>query len=347
MDLDFLLEKQRNLNFIEQVLKKKAQSHPERALHLPQNLSDMQDTLEELSLELKSDVISKIKQTDLKEDVFFQNGADVELYRHLRYLPASWHSHTFIEIVCVFEGTCTNYIQDKEIHMVPGDICIISPNTRHCVSAFSDDSILINIELRVSTFEKAFFGVLNENDVLADFFTHILYNSPKHSYIFFRTGGDKELFDYVLYAYNESLGNHRYKNRMINNVIMAFFTILLRNHESEVLLPDAESQEVSSDVLFMLKYIQSHYNTVTLSSLAEFFNYSERQIQRILKKNTGSSFRTLIQKQKMKQASELLLHSDLPVSSISEKLGFSDVGNFRQLFRNYYGITPSEYRQKT
>lgn len=345
MDYDFLLEKQKDLTSLELSLKKLFQKHPDRNLNAPHSLADITDILDELSSHMDSEIITKISQANLKEEHFFQNGSDVELYRHFRYLPVYWHSHSFIEIVCVFKGTCVNYIKDKEIHMLPGDICIISPDTPHCISAFEDDCIIINIELRVSTFETAFFGVLSENDVLADFFTHILYNSPKHSYIFFRTNGDKELFDYILYAYNEVLGNHRYKNRMINNVIMAFFTILLRKHESEVLLPDIDSQETSEDVLFILKYIQTHYDTITLSALAKFFNYSERQIQRILKKSTGYTFRTLIQKQKMKQASELLLHSDLPVTSISEKLGYSDVGNFRQIFRNYYGITPSEYRE--
>lgn len=345
MNHDVLLNQQRTLNTIELALKAIAKKHTKRTLYLPQELSAITDIFEDFSSYVDSNIVDKIIQANLKENSFFQNGADVALYRHLRYLPVYWHSHSFIEIVCVFEGTCTNYIHDKEIQMIPGDICIISPHTPHCISAFSDDCIIINIELRVSTFETAFFGVLTENDVLADFFTHILYHSPKHSYIYFRTNGDKELFDYILYAYDETLRNHRYKNRMINNVIMAFFTILLRNHESEVLLPDTDSKELSENVLFILRYIQVHYNTITLPDLAEFFNYSERQIQRILKKNTGYSFRELIQKQKMKQASNLLLHSELPVSSISEKLGYSDVGNFRQIFRNYYGVNPSEYRQ--
>ena len=94
---------------------------------------------------------------------FFREDYDTELYRHLRYLPAILHSHSFLEIVCVIEGTCTNYVQQQELHMKKGDICIIAPETEHAISAFSDDFIIINIILRVSTFEKAFFGVLSEN----------------------------------------------------------------------------------------------------------------------------------------------------------------------------------------
>lgn len=346
MDLDILLNQQRPLRLIETALKKIYQKYPERNLQAPHPLNSLTDIFDELSQLTDSDIITKMTAQILSEDSFFSNGSDTELYRHFRYLPAYWHSHSFIEIVCVFDGNCINYINNQEISMQPGDVCIIAPNTQHCISAFSDDCIIFNVELRTSTFETAFFGVLNKNDILADFFTHILYKSPKHSHIFFRTNRDRELFDYILYAYQEFIGNRRYKQRMINNVIMAFFTILLRNHETEVLLPDTEQKEKSEDIIFLLQYIQTNYNTVTLSELAAFFNYSERQLQRILKKNTGSSFRTIILKLKMQQAAELLLTSDLPVSAISESLGYSDTGNFRQVFKNHFGITPIEYRNQ-
>ena len=35
---------------------------------------------------------------------------DVAIYQHLRYLPAYWHSHSFLEVAYVLEGSCTHYI---------------------------------------------------------------------------------------------------------------------------------------------------------------------------------------------------------------------------------------------
>lgn len=290
---------------------------------------------------------SLLLNTRLDEPSFFRENFDTELYRHLRYLPAILHSHAFLEIVCVAEGCCTNYVQQQELHMKKGDICIIAPETEHAVSAFSDDCILINIILRVSTFEKAFFGVLSENDILSHFFMRTLYHSKTHPYLYFRTGDDQELFDYVLYAYQEFLGNHQYKERFLNNIISAFFIILLRNHGSDVIVPEIDTEGNDENVIFILKYMQENYSTVTLSSLAEFFNYSERQIQRIIKKSTGISFSENIQKLKMKHAAQLLMDPDRSVSAVAEDLGYSDVGNFRHIFKKYYGISPAEYRSRT
>lgn len=290
---------------------------------------------------------SLLLNTRLDEASFFRENSDTELYRHLRYLPAILHSHAFLEIVCVVEGSCTNYVQQQELHMKKGDICIIAPETEHAVSAFSDDCILINIILRVSTFEKAFFGVLSENDILSHFFMRTLYHSKTHPYLYFRTGDDQELFDYVLYAYQEFLGNHQYKERFLNNIISAFFIILLRNHGSDVIVPEIDTEGNDENVIFILKYMQENYSTVTLSSLAEFFNYSERQIQRIIKKSTGISFSENIQKLKMKHAAQLLMDPDRSVSAVAEDLGYSDVGNFRHIFKKYYGMSPAEYRSRS
>ena len=338
---------QAEMSELETVFRSLWKEHPDLELALPHPQEYYTEILKLADKRTSHPFPSLLLNTRLDEAAFFRESFDTELYRHLRYLPAILHSHAFLEIVCVAEGSCTNYVQLQELHMKKGDICIIAPKTEHAVSAFSDDCILINIILRVSTFEKAFFGVLSENDILSDFFMRTLYHSKTHPYLYFRTGDDQELFDYVLYAYQEFLGNHQYKERFLNNIISAFFIILLRNHGSDVIVPEIDTEGNDENVIFILKYMQENYSTVTLSSLAEFFNYSERQIQRIIKKSTGISFSENIQKLKMKHAAQLLMDPDRSVSAVAEDLGYSDVGNFRHIFKKYYGMSPAEYRSRT
>ena len=126
----------------------------------------------------------------------------------------------------------------------------------------------------------------------------------------------------------------------------AFFIVLLRNHGSNVIVPEADSQGHDENVVFILKYMQENYTTISLKELADFFNYSERQIQRIIRSCTGMSFSQNIQKLKMKQAARLLMNPKLSVSAIAEELGYMDSGNFRQIFKKYYGMTPAEYREQ-
>lgn len=125
-----------------------------------------------------------------------------------------------------------------------------------------------------------------------------------------------------------------------------FFIILLNRHESNVVVPQDNKTNVDDNLIFILRYMQEHYTTVTLGELSEFFHYSERQLQRIIKNGTGLSFLENLQELKMQKAARYLQSSSLSVSQISEKLGYQDDASFRYSFKKYYNTTPSLYREK-
>lgn len=334
------------LRDLEAEFKKIYLKYPERRLESPQSFEDVKDILLEATQQCNDEFTTQLVNQQLDEELFFHNHTDVEIYQHLRYLPANWHTHDFIEVACVIQGQCTNYILAQEINMQAGDICIIAPGIQHAISAFSDDCMLFNFIIRTSTFETAFFGVLTENDILSDFFMQMLYQSDGYPYILFRTDTDQELLNYIGFAYHEFHRNRQYKNRMMVSIINAFFITLLRNHGANVILPQTKFGPKDENTVLVLKYMQDHYHTITLVELATFFNYSERQIQRMIKASTGSSFSENIQKLKLRQAARLLANPNRSIASIAEELGYSDLGNFRRVFKKYYGMTPVEYRSE-
>lgn len=336
-----------SLRDFELVLKELNEKYPNRTLSKPHDLEEIKDMIHQAVLKHPDPFAELLINQKLEEALFFHHNTDVEIYQHLRYLPANWHSHAFIEIAYVVQGSCNNYILEQKLSMRTGDICIIAPGTQHAVSAFSDDCLLFNFILRTSTFETTFFDILNENDILSDFFMKTLYDSKKNPYLLFRTGDDRELLSYLGYAYREFHRNRQYKNRMITSIIHSFFITLLRNHGANVIFPESESDLRDENTILILKYIQEHYHTVTLAELSGFFNYSERQLQRIIKGSTGRSFSENIQKLKLRQAARLLQNPSRSVSSVADELGYADPGSFRNMFKKYYGMTPGEYRIKS
>lgn len=78
--------------------------------------------------------------------------------------------------------------------------------------------------------------------------------------------------------------------------------------------------------------------------LSEFFNYSERQMQRIIYSAAGMSFGENIKKIRMQRAADLLQNTELKVSEIADYLSYYDTSSFRHAFRNYYGKTPQLFR---
>lgn len=341
----FRVDVEKDLNVIERELKRLYLDNPNRNLRSPHPLEYSRDVILTALQKSGSPIDPTMLLDHLSEADFIQEEFDIAVYRHIRYLPTIWHSHTFFEIMCVISGTCTHYISNQELTMQEGDICIIAPNTMHAVEGFSDDSILFNLVLRTSTFDDKFFGTLSETNMLSEFFRHSLYHIPAHPYLYFQTGEDRELFNYVGYAYHENMGNRPYKNKMLNNLVAAFFIIMLRNHASKIILPGSVGAKTKTSVIQILNYIQENYRTIVPGELSERFHYSDRQLQRIVRAATGMSLHDNIVKLKMCQAAKLLQNPNATVSAVAEELGYSSVASFRQAFKKYYGETPTVFRE--
>ena len=83
------------------------------------------------------------------EDEFISEKYNVSLVKHPRYLPVFYHEHDFFEIIYVLSGTCTNSFRDSTEKLTAGDLCLLAPNVRHGILAVEDDSIILNILIRL------------------------------------------------------------------------------------------------------------------------------------------------------------------------------------------------------
>ena len=281
----------------------------------------------------------------LIEDEYFQEQQDISVVQHYRYIPAVYHEHDFFELACVLSGSVTNYIGNHKFELTQGDVFILPPHLRHAVCTYQDDTVMVNILIRASTFEQHFLKILPDNELLFDFFMKTLYGNSETPYLLFKTGNDPLLTSYILQLIHEYRRNKRYKNTLLSSLLSIFFVTLLRNHEKDVVIPTVKPSVMNENMIFILQYMQKHYATITLSHLAEFFNYSERQIQRIITTATGLSFSENIKKMRMNHAAELLRKTNLTVSEIAEMSGYYDASNFRHLFKEYFGKTPQQYRE--
>ncbi len=280
----------------------------------------------------------------LSEQSYFDSTLDISAVQHLRYMPAVYHVQEFFELDCVLSGKVTSFVKDQEVTLETGDIMILAPNTSHASYTYSDDGIMINILVRGSTFENNFINLLPDNDLFRNFFIRALYNNDDQPFLLFHTGSSTFLSDHILPLLRECQRNNRYKNTMLSSRLSVFFVELLRNHEKDISIPSFSNFDSNKNIVFILEYMQKNYATISLAHLSSFFNYSERQMQRIILKYTGMSFVDNIKKLRMTNAAELLKNTTMTVSDIAMHLGYYDSSNFRQAFKKYYGRSPQEYR---
>jgi AraC-like DNA-binding protein/quercetin dioxygenase-like cupin family protein len=79
-----------------------------------------------------------------------------------------------------------------------------------------------------------------------------------------------------------------------------------------------------------------------LARLAQSLNMSPRTLERQFKAETGLSVRTFRRQAKLLKALELL-SSKMPVSRISDTLGFGEPSAFIAMFKTAFGVTPGRY----
>ena len=303
----------------------------------------------------RSEIVSKITglsfpltqlMMNLTENVFIPQNLDIAVYHHLRYLPPLMHSHDFIEINCMLEGTGFYYCEDERLTMAAGDVVIVPPKINHAIYVNNDAGVLVNFLVRVSTFDVAFIHLLQDKNILADFFMHIIYGGAPSPYILFPNSPAGTQLSIGLEMFIEYISDRPYKRWMMNAQLSQFFVALLREHEQDVIVPHTSTKDSGGKIVPILNFMQQEFASITLPALAEHFNYSPRQISRILKEHTGQSFSELIRGYKISKAKFLLEHDDVAVSEIVEQTGFADMSHFYRTFSKVCGCTPSEYRKR-
>ena len=93
-------------------------------------------------------------------------------------------------------------------------------------------------------------------------------------------------------------------------------------------------------------YVISHYADTTLESVAESLNISPQHFSRFYKKITGRNFSDLLTEVRMKNAARLLENIRVKIGRVGELVGYSNANNFARTFRNYFQMSPSEYRDR-
>lgn len=320
--------------------------YPEFKLNKPETVKHISSLLDSL-IDYKNQFDTSYKPSmEYMQENIIPSPYDVIVKRHLRYSPCFIHTHSFFEVVYVLNGFCTNRIADQSVEMKKGDLYILAPGTSHAISVFNDDCIIFNLLIKSSTFERAFFGTLVNNDILSTFFSRALYTPSSGAYLLFSTENDLLIQNLVLELYSEFQSKLPYSERMLNTITTKLFINLLRNHGKNVLVPNPSGNAVEKNIIKIMNFISTNYKAITLKELSLFFNYSERQMSRILKDYNGKSFINIIQDIKVQKACELLRNDDISINSIIDIVGYSNTSHFYHVFKRQYNMTPIAYRDK-
>ena len=127
--------------------------------------------------------------------------------------------------------------------------------------------------------------------------------------------------------------------------------ISVRIYEIFTLLRSAQifsmSQENHTPAYQIRQILEEHiYSNISMQEISDALHLTVSHCIRLFKKQFEISPIQYLQQIRMEQAKILLLETEIPIKDIADRLCFYDSQHFSASFRKYYGLSPSQFRQK-
>ena len=221
------------------------------------------------------------------------------------------HLHYSFEFFYVNEGELSCTVENETYTLQAGDGVLVLPNQSHSYHTpeFSDAIMLIFDPIYVNEFYK----FINDKEFVNPVFRP---NEPK----LFSLPEPKDVFGWksVLYALCAQAS--------------AQCELQPSSHKNNHLIEK------------VIEYISQNLDgTLRLEQLAENLGYSYHYLSNCIKDNFGMNFCTLVNQYRVDLAASLLRTTDLTITEVAARSGFSTIRSFNRAFKNLQGITPSEF----
>ncbi len=109
-----------------------------------------------------------------------------------------------------------------------------------------------------------------------------------------------------------------------------------------------DSDEKNDVACAIQEFVLSNFtnNEISLEMVAKHVYVHPSYVSRIFSRKFGSHFRAYVNELRVDLAKDMLAKTDKSVGDICHEVGFSDHSYFNKVFKQYFGITPSKYRDQ-
>lgn len=240
------------------------------------------------------------------------------------------HSHKFYELFHVLRGNITVFTEVGEVSLKDKDTAIISPDLGH-TTAIKSSSLRICISFSMQKNKKA------PNSNYYETFQTIFKNKIVRLDSFAGSHAFRRFARYFQSDLPE-------KDELLTACLHEIMVLIKSAHHAESTTSSLLIDSNHMRTYIIDDYFTNQFHKGSLNKLAEMLHLSTQQTQRIVKNMYHQSFSERITMMKMQYAKTLLLDTDLSVSQIAEKCGYSGTNGFFVSFKKYYGTTPNELR---
>lgn len=284
------------------------------------------------------------KRNEIDASLLLEKGRLIDIRPNTRFIHFPEHTHNFVELVYMCNGSTRHIIDGREIILHTGDLLFMNQHAHQEIDPAGRDDIAVNFIILPQFFETVLRNITNASAELRDFLISCLTDqNTGSSFLYFEASGIlpiENLMENLIWIMLKKPKN----SRTISQQTMALLFLNLMNYTDRIHIDDHSWEK--DMVLQLLDYIDSEYKDASLNTFAKRTSSDIYTIERMVKHQTGSTFIQLLSRKRMHQAEYLLTYSRLPVSDICHSIGYENTSWFHRMFLKSHGCTPLQYRHK-
>ena len=256
-------------------------------------------------------------------------------FNRMKDMPANYyHWHQCVEILSVSQGVGIALMEHQQYTVKPGRIFIFPPGKLHKVFVEQDAR---NIYHRTTLH----FNAPQIEQYLRDFprqqmlLRQLCARGEKARV--FDVGDVQPVIETLLRRFEEQLKSQTFS--ISDSAFLVMQLISLLPHQAQ-----ATGQNTFS--VSIIRWIETHFHQrCSLEDIASEMGCSRGHASRRFHEETGGTIQEYLMMRRIRQACELLLHTNSSVRDIAAQVGFSEYAWFITCFRKNMGKTPLQYRK--
>ena len=293
-----------------------------------------------LNYNINSDFSGSRSMQSFQEFVEYHTENAVRIWYNDVNVSYDSHWHTALEIIVPMENWYDATIDDKDYHVLPGEILIIPSGALHSLRAPQNGSRFIFL------FDVSSIATLQGFSQIESIFTPPqCISKATHPQIY------DDVYQLLMQMRDEYFNEKDFAELSIFSLLLNLFVMIGTNHLNSLnflsSMRPSKQRAYTNKFNTVIEYIDTHYmQDLCLDDVAAAADFSKFHFSRLFKQYTGFTFCDYIRHRKIKAAEELLNHSDLTITEIAMQSGFVSLSTFNRVFRQLKHCSPTEYREK-
>lgn len=268
----------------------------------------------------------------------------IDIRPHTRFVRFPRHTHNYIEIIYMCSGQTTHIVNDtNEVVLSAGNLLFFNQYSSHEILPAGVNDLAVNFIILPEFFDIAL-GMVDSDSIIGAFLVSTLCNNDHVGHYLHYQVADivpiQNLIENLVWSIAKGPGSNRMNETTMGLLLMHLMTCTERLDRND------PNQYENRLIMRSLEYIEANYKTATLGELSQLTGQSIYKLSRLLKAGTGLTYKELLLQKRLQRSTELLTQTSLPVTDIIYSVGYDNTSYFYRVFREKYGKSPLEYRQK-